>query len=204
MSYTVLIANLTSQPFSPLLICGRRINWRRISNLNAAFAASATAAGLDSVPLAKTFRYEVDSTCGGVLGSSFVDVRDSESNDIVHSPIDVVSTDVYSPAALSFVSPVLAVPWPVGVLLPKGVLHTYGSIHRSLFRHQVVLHRLRRLRLTLRELDVLTGASRGSRRGARRAGGKARVSWDKGRLHWLHLFRHEMQHMADSLQVSAI
>lgn len=140
---------------------------------------------------------------------SFSRDEDGGSSGFVHSsvgPSQEPSEELYSPVALSFVSPVLEVPWPVGVLLPTGVLHTYGGIHRSLFRHQLVLHRLRRLRVALRELDASMGAIRGSRRTSRRAGGGgegAQVSWDRGRLHWMHLFRHEMQHMADSLQVRA-
>ncbi|CAM9896948.1 unnamed protein product [Ectocarpus fasciculatus] len=224
------------------------VDWRRSSNLDAAFAASALATGLDSVPLAETFRYEVDPTCGGILGSGpakgSLDLGSrAESSGMtggaVHSATATIATptrpelslsslsvqeeELYSPVALSFVSPVLEVKWPVGVLLPAGVLHTYGSIHRSLIRHQVALHRLRRLRLVLRELDAcldaasgggLGGVGRGGRKSSRSGGSGggdsssrssrrqrgARVSWDRGRLHWLHLFRHEMQHMADSLQ----
>lgn len=224
------------------------MDWRRSSNLEAAFAASASATGLDSAPLAKTFRYEVDPTCGGVLGAkSFRDIGNADraggtwgsaaqsaaSNAGPPASLSSPSKEkeeeeeekeeLYSPAALSFVSPVLEVRWPVGVLLPTGVLHTYGGIHRVLFRHQLTLHRLRRLRLELRELDARVDASsegggRCSRAAGRRrgrggggadgSGGSGRgglpaagVSWDRGRLHWLHLFRHEMQHMADSLQV---
>ncbi|CAB1112702.1 unnamed protein product [Ectocarpus sp. CCAP 1310/34] len=213
------------------------VDWRRSSNLDAAFAASALATGLDSVPLAETFRYEVDPTCGGILGSGpatgSLDLgRTADPSGMTgsaaHSATAAVTTptttraelslssslsvqeeELYSPVALSFVSPVLEVKWPVGVLLPTGVLHTYGSIHRSLIRHQLVLHRLRRLRLVLRELDACLDAASGGgiggvggagRRSGRRQRGGARVSWDRGRLHWLHLFRHEMQHMADSLQ----
>lgn len=206
------------------------MNWRRPSNLDAAFAASASATGLDAVPLAETFRYEVDPTCGGVLGAkSSRGVGSTEGSSHADAPISASSPppkeeELYSPAALSFVSPVLEVKWPVGVLLPTGVLHTYGGIHRSLFRHQLTLHRLRRLRVALRELDACLDASRDGGGGGRsRAAGRRRgrggdggggggggsggrhgtgVSWDRGRLHWLHLFRHEMQHMADSLQVS--
>lgn len=205
-----------------------RVDWRRPSNLNAAFAASATAAGLDSVSLVETFRYEVDPTCGGVLGRSFVDGNDrigegsssggaalSHSSSHETAAMSESSDDGrYSSRALSFVSPVLAVPWPVGVLLPTGVLHTYGNIHRALFRHHLVLHRLRRLRLTLRQLSagidgvvdrshrrVKTRVGRGQRGGGGRHEG-TRISWDGGRLHWMHLFRYEMQHMADTLQVS--
>lgn len=231
------------------------MDWRRSSNLDAAFAASALATGLDSVPLAEKFRYEVDPTCGGILGSGpatgSLDLgRRAESSGMtggaVHSATATITTtttraelslssslsvqeeELYSPVALSFVSPVLEVKWPVGVLLPTGVLHTYGSIHRSLIRHQLALHRLRRLRLVLRELDAcldaasgggIGGVGGGGRRSGRGGGsgggdsssgssrrqrGGARVSWDRGRLHWLHLFRHEMQHMADSLQVSYV
>lgn len=228
-----------------------RVDWRRSSNLDAAFAASASTTGLDSVPLAETFRYEVDPTCGGILGSGPVkgslDLGSRAQSSVmtggaVHSATATITTtttradltlsslpvreeDLYSPVALSFVSPVLEVKWPVGVLLPTGVLHTYGSIHRSLIRHQLALHRLRRLRLVLRELDACLDAASsgglggigGDRRRSGRGGGSgggdsssrssrrqrgAKLSWDRGRLHWLHLFRHEMQHMADSLQVS--
>lgn len=219
------------------------MDWRRPSNLDAAFAASASATGLDSVALAETFRYEVDPTCGGVLGAkSLQGVGGAEGSsgtgisaaqsaaNIADAPVSVLSPpkeDMYSPVTLSYVSPVLEVKWPVGVLLPTGVLHTYGGIHRSLFRHQLTLHRLRRLRVASRELDTLIDASseragggsggwsRGAghrhRRGGCGGGGSggsgsgggqgANMSWDRGRLHWLHLFRHEMQHMADSLQV---
>ncbi|CAM9649955.1 unnamed protein product [Ectocarpus sp. 6 AP-2014] len=238
-------------PFRWKSSCADAVDWRRSSNLDAAFAASALATGLDSVPLAETFRYEVDPTCGGILGSrpatGSLDLgRRAESSGMtggpVHSATATITTtttraelslssslsvqeeELYSPVALSFVSPVLEVKWPVGVLLPTGVLHTYGSIHRSLIRHQLALHRLRRLRLVLRELDAcldaasgggiggVAGGGRRSGRGGGSGGGDsssgssrrqregARVSWDRGRLHWLHLFRHEMQHMADSLQ----
>eukprot|EP00752_Nemacystus_decipiens_P001949 g1876.t1 len=213
------------------------VNWRRPSNLDAAFAASASATGLDSVPLAETFRYEVDPTCGGILGAKSSQGIEGSIHAgappilILPSPQKEKEQEggLYSPAALSFVSPVLEVKWPVGVLLPTGVLHTYGGIHRSLFRHQLMLHRLRRLRVALRELDACMDASGEERgggggrgrpntagrrrgRGGVEAGGDgdggggrrwrqgAGVSWDRGRLHWLHLFRHEMQHMADSLQ----
>ncbi|CAM9476924.1 unnamed protein product [Ectocarpus sp. 4 AP-2014] len=229
------------------------VDWRRSSNLDAAFAASALATGLDSVPLAETFRYEVDPTCGGILGSgpaagsldlgrraewrgmkggavdsatATITTTTTRAELSLSSSLSVHEEELYSPVALSFVSPVLEVKWPVGVLLPTGVLHTYGSIHRSLIRHQLALHRLRRLRLVLRELDAcldaasgggiggVAGGGRRSGRGrgsgggdsgsgsSRRQQGGARVSWDRGRLHWMHLFRHEMQHMADSLQAS--
>ncbi len=232
----------------------RSVDWRRSANLDAAFAASASATGLDSAPLAETFGYEVDLTCGGVLGAAG-SAKSSPGVGSRHgpggggggswraaprpsaaptspgapAPLPVTTAaageELYSPGALSFVSPVLEVKWPVGVLLPTGVLHTYGGIHRSLFRHQLSLHRLRRLRVALRELDARLDASGGGSGGGggrgrssatrrRRGGGGggggssgerqqgADVSWDRGRLHWLHLFRHEMQHMADSLQVS--
>ena len=219
----------------------RSVNWRRPTNLDAAFAASASATGLDSVPLAETFRYEVDPTCGGVLGGakSSQGVGGATEGSSHADALSLFSSgskekeeELYSPAALSFVSPVLEVKWPVGVLLPTGVLHTYGGIHRALFRHQLTLHRLRRLRVALRELAACMDASSeggGGGRGRPRAAGRRRgrggdggggggggddgddsrrrqgagVSWDRGRLHWLHLFRHEMQHMADSLQVRA-
>lgn len=206
------------------------MDWRRPSNLDAAYAASSSATGLDSVPLAETFRYEIDPTCGGVLGAkSARGVRGAEGpSHRTGAPVSVFSREegeeeeeeeLYSPVALSFVSPVLEVKWPVGLLLPTGVLHTYGGIHRSLFRHQLTLHRLRRLRAALRELGACMDASsegggrvRSRAAGQRRRGGGAGgggsggrqgagVAWDRGRLHWLHLFRHEMQHMADSLQV---
>lgn len=122
---------------------------------------------------------------------------------------------IYSPAALSFVSPVLQVAWPLGVLLPTDALRTYAIIHRALFRHQLALHRLRRLRLTLRELDVAMAGSKERRLGVGVAaavqeertqpgqaeGAATGIMGDLGRLHWMHLVRHEMQHMADSLQV---
>ena len=213
-----------------IFVLSRSVNWRRPSNLDAAFAASASATGLDSVPLAETFRYEVDPTCGGVLGakssrgvlsSAEEPSRLADASASFSSSPSKEEEELYSPVALSFVSPVLEVKWPVGVLLPTGVLHAYGSIHRSLFRHQLTLHRLRRLRVALRELDACVDVSSdggggdrpttvGRRRGrgggggsGGRSGGRQRagVSWDRGRLHWLHLFRHEMQHMADSLQV---
>ncbi|CAM9193558.1 unnamed protein product [Laminaria digitata] len=180
-----------------------QIDWRQSSNLDAAFAASASAAGLDSLPLApEMFRYEVDPTCGGILGGSFAGAEDGGLRCPVPSALGTYE-ELYSPAALSFVSPVVEVPWPVGVLLPTGVLRTYSNIHRYLFRHQLVLHRLRRLRVAFRELDAAINAwGGGRRRGGRGAGSDdgAGVSWDAGRLHWMHLFRHEMQHMADSLQ----
>lgn len=206
-----------------MLVPSRSVNWRRPSNLDAAFAASALATGLVSVPLAETFRYEIDPTCGGVLGAKSSRVVGSAEGSSHRADASVPflslskeeeEEELYSPAALSFVSPVLEVKWPVGVLVPTGVLHTYGGIHRSLFRHQLTLHRLRRLRVALRELDACMDASsegggsgrlrgRGGGGGGDGSGGRqgASVSWDRGRLHWLHLFRHEMQHMADSLQV---
>lgn len=220
-----------------------RMDWRRPANLDAAFAASASATGLDSVPFAAMFRYEVDPTCAGVLGTGSTRISagtrhrpessgmgavraqstaiDATSPRAVRSSSSRSSSpeELYSPTALSFVSPVLEVKWPVGVLLQTGVLHTYGRIHRSLFQHQLALHRLRRLRVALRELDACVDASRGGGGGGSGARGRrsalgggveggtrrqpgAGVSWDRGRIHWLHLFRHEMQHMADSLQVS--
>lgn len=184
-----------------------RVDWRQPSNLDAAFAASASTTGRDSLFLApETFRYEVDPTCGGILGGSFTGAEDGGLRSPVPSSLGTYG-ELYSPAALSFVSPVVDVPWPVGVLLPTGVLRTYRSIHRSLFRHQLVLHRLRRLRVAFRELDAAINAWAGGRRRGVRGGASGDgtgVSWDAGRLHWMHLFRHEMQHMADSLQVRAI
>lgn len=187
------------------------------------------------------FRYEVDPTCAGVLGTGSTristgtrDRSETSGTGAEHAhPTTTEATqmtavrsssprlsseeELYSPTALSFVSPVLEVKWPVGVLLQTGVLHTYSGIHRSLFRHQLTLHRLRRLRVALRELDACVDTSSGGGRSQARSrrnvldGGAAggirqqqgtRVSWDRGRIHWLHLFRHEMQHLADSLQVS--
>ncbi|CAN0484874.1 unnamed protein product, partial [Ectocarpus sp. 12 AP-2014] len=116
------------------------VDWRRSSNLDAAFVASALATGLDSVPLAETFRYEVDPTCGGILGSGpatgSLDLGSrAESSGVtkgaVHSATATITTtttraelslssslsvqeeELYSPVALSFVSPVLEVKWPV-------------------------------------------------------------------------------------------
>ncbi|CAM9397416.1 unnamed protein product [Scytosiphon promiscuus] len=216
--------------------CGGRLDWRRPANLDAAFAASASATGLDSVLLAKMFRYEVDPTCAGVLGGRSTGMSagghdrsesgslcaPSMTTDATHTAaVRLLSSrrsfeeELYSPTALSFVSPVLEVKWPAGVLLQTGVLYTYGAIHRSLFRHQLALHRLRRLRVALRELDACLDASSGGVRSRPRgrmnvldddAVSSTRqhtgtgVRWDRGRIHWLHLFRHEMQHLADSLQ----
>lgn len=230
-----------TQPLSPLPIPPPRprVDWRRPSNLNAAFAASAAAAGLESAPLFDTFQYEVDLTHGGVFGGGGK-LDSSARRQKIDGDIENVgwrkleesgegygdasahaaeSQERYSSTALSYVNPVLAVSWPLGVLLPAGALRSYGSIHRALFRHQIALHRLRRLRLTLRALDVaMTSLKRavvGSRRramdlsgtgggGVREAGKMTMASWDCGRLHWVHLFRHEMQHMADSLQVREV
>lgn len=240
-----------------------RVNWRRPSNLEAAFAASAAAAGLESVPLFDSFRYEVDLTCGGVLGGGGVDMtsggkqkhsdpeeaerdlvfQEENKNEVLvgvcgmwsgrgdattHAATDDEGNggesspdERYSPTALSFVSPVLEVAWPLGLLLPTGAIRTYGKIHRAVFRHHLGLHRLRRLRLALRDLNVAMevlkdrrqrvcerGACGGMMRSGRHEEGAMTevrpwsVSlWDCGRLHWVHLFRHEMQHVADSLQV---
>lgn len=196
------------------------VDWLRPSNLNAAFAASATTSGLESAPLFHMFRYEIDPTCGGVHGSvemtRLCSVGDSggvggDRTGVGKTTIRTYSNGemlgrLYSPTALSFVSPILGVKWPLGVLLPVGALRIYTVIHRALFRHHLALRRLARLRLVLRELDLALGmsvrttASGGERR---ERGGAKRValSTDGVRLHWLHLFRHEMQHMADSLQV---
>lgn len=137
------------------------------------------------------------------MGGSFAGAEDGGLRGPVPPALDAYE-ELYSATALSFVSPVIEVPWPVGVLLPAGVLRTYSSIHRFLFRHQLVLHRLRRLRVAFRELDVAINAWGGGRRRGGRGGGSddgAGTLWDAGRLHWMHLFRHRMQHMADSLQV---
>ena len=104
-----------------------RIDWRQSSNLDAAFAASASAAGRDSLPLApEMFRYEVDPTCGGVLGGSIAGAEDGGLRCPGASALGTCG-ELYSPAALSFISPAVEVPWPVGVLLPAGVLRTYSS-----------------------------------------------------------------------------
>lgn len=212
-------------PFVSCLLVAS-VDWRRPSNLNAAFSASATAVGLESVPLFETFRYEVDSTCGGILESvdchrklvrnrgvsrqdlpgkgGQISKMDEEENVAAHEE-DAKRLERYSPAALAFVHPVLAVKWPLGVLLPAGALHNYAVVHRALFKHHVAVHRLRRLRLVLRELDLAMGPQfgrvhDGKRQDSEMAPGSI-TPCDRSNLHWLHLFRHDMQHMADTLQV---
>lgn len=194
------------------------VDWRRPSNLDAAFAASATASGLESVPLFDTFRYEVDLTCGGVLGSAAADdgstgtgrrhdlVGNGEAGEVRRSSDDAVREQRYSPATLDHVSPRLVVKWPLGLLFPMDVLRNYAIVHRALFRHHVVLHRLRRLRLVLRELEPARdpprrAGGRGAKQRHCEASSRGVDPGDKAKLHWLHLFRHEMQHVAGSLQV---
>ncbi|CAM9670534.1 unnamed protein product, partial [Choristocarpus tenellus] len=217
--------------------CRKKTNWLQLSNLQAAFAESAASTGLESATLFKTFGYEISHSQEGVNSMDQGAVTRGSRHDssvAVAGPAlafrtaprttleaaPVISADgangsatsmldPYSPNALSFIRPVLTVRWPLGVLLPPDALLTYREVHCALFRHHLAMHRLRRLRVALRE-RLFWGVGSGGRAQKKRGSGgtvSERLGpsddgqkWDEGRLHWMHLFRHELQHMADCLQ----
>ncbi|CAM9241148.1 unnamed protein product [Discosporangium mesarthrocarpum] len=215
-----------------LLSGSGKTDWLRSSSLEAAFVESASTTGLETAPLFDTFGYRIDLPPLGAGGGTSPEDDPCRSGAVSPGPrvvgkqsssplppnttvslgpaspalgigrVPASALDPFSPEALSFISPVLTVRWPLGVLLPPCALHTYVSVHRALFRHHLAMHRLRGLRLALRDMDAMGPGGREWRLGLgrEREQGQRGLDWQWGRLHWLHLFRHEMQHMADCLQ----
>ncbi|CAM9352292.1 unnamed protein product [Chrysoparadoxa australica] len=128
------------------------VDWTHLPNVEASFMDAAHESGLDQAAYFKHFSYIVE---GETDRATALNPADTE--------------------ALMFLQPLYKVSWPLGVIITTPVCQMYSSLHRTLFRHQLAMHRLREVWCCLR------GGCAGAPRG-------------------VHLFRHQLQHVGDCIQ----